>query len=195
MENHFFNFINPFLDKIDGGDFFRKPFKWLYTTLAALNLLFPFYLLYICISEKVFKYAEAKAIILLILILLVVAFASWVSFQLWWNRKDKVTLTSEKDDNFIAIPVFSHFIQTLGEWIGSWIAIVGCLSALLFSLFLGSDSSDSSSLAENMSLGFLNVSLLGVIIMPIYGFLIIVSSRVLAEGMRALAMIANNTRK
>jgi len=33
------------------------------------------------------------------------------------------------------------------------------------------------------------------ILMPIYGFLIIVTTRFLAEQFRALASIANNTRK
>jgi hypothetical protein len=34
-----------------------------------------------------------------------------------------------------------------------------------------------------------------IILMPIYGFLIIVATRFLAEQFRALSSIANNTRK
>ena len=41
MKNKFFTFLDPALALIDNGAFFRKPFRWLYTLLAVLNLLVP----------------------------------------------------------------------------------------------------------------------------------------------------------
>jgi hypothetical protein len=41
----------------------------------------------------------------------------------------------------------------------------------------------------------MEVGFLSIILMPIYGFLIIVATRFLAEQFRALVSIANNTKK
>lgn len=95
--------------------------------------------------------ASFKLILAFILIWIIVAGLGWISFQLWWDRKDKVSTSSDEKDQFVATPVFSHFIQTMGEWLCVWIGIGGCL--------------------------------------------ILVFTRFLAEQFRALASIANNTRK
>jgi hypothetical protein len=41
MKSKFFTFIQPYLSYIDSGDFFRKPFGWLYMIFAVGNLLTP----------------------------------------------------------------------------------------------------------------------------------------------------------
>ena len=188
-DNKFFTFIKPCLDFIDNGSFYRKPFKWLYMLIAALNLFFPLYLLYQAISKDFFKYAPGKLIAVFILAFFIVAFACWIGFQIWWDRKDKVASTSTEGDNFVATPVFSHFIQTLGEFVGVWIAIVGFGVSLLLTL-LGSDSYGLSGILE---FDFISAGILSAILAPVYGFLIVVFSRFLAEQFRALAAIANNT--
>ena len=124
MDNKFFTFIKPYLSFIDKGDFFRKPFSWLYIAFAVLNLILPFYILYTAIDNNIFD-TPAKFIIVFILVWIVIAFAGWVCFQLWWDRKNKVTETSVENSEFVVTPVFAHFIQTFGEWIGTWIGIVG----------------------------------------------------------------------
>jgi hypothetical protein len=121
-----------------------------------------------------------------------VGFASWVSFQLWWDRKSKLELTSTEGDDFVATPVFSHLIQTFGEWIGTWIGIVGFLSALITTVFLGEDG---RYLLNAIGLDFLSAGFIYIIGMPFIGFMIIVFSRFLAEQFRALSSIANNTKK
>jgi len=88
--------------------------------LAVLNLFFPIFIFYKAADNTIFD-APAKFIFAFLLIWLIISFASWVSFQLWWDRKTKVTNTSVKGDEFVSTPVFSHLIQTLGEWIGTWI--------------------------------------------------------------------------
>ena len=55
MENKFFTFLDPILGLIDDGAFFRKPFRWLYTLLAALNLLVPIGVLVAAIDNHVFN--------------------------------------------------------------------------------------------------------------------------------------------
>ncbi|MFP4556823.1 MAG: hypothetical protein ACLFNU_08125 [Bacteroidales bacterium] len=191
MDSKFFTFIKPALTFVDNGDFFRKPFNWLYTILAALNLLAPIFILISAINNNIFT-TPAKYIIVFILVWLVVLLVSWLSFQLWWDRREKVAKTSEVGQDFIATPVFSHFIQTIGEWFGLWVGILGFAFALIATIFLGSDG---DFMARQLGMGFLGVGFQNIILMPIYGFLIIVFFRFLAETFRALASIANNTKK
>lgn len=99
--------------------------------------------------------------------------------------------SSKQGDDFIAIPVFSDFIQTAGEWAGTWIAVVGGLLSLLLSLILGDDM---FLMNRALGFGFLDFSFMGIVLFPIYGFLIVIVARVVAEIYRALAAIANNTK-
>jgi zinc-ribbon domain len=189
--NIFLNFIAPYLSTIDDGRFFRQPMKWLYTFIAFINIVIPFYILYLAIENRIFQ-APGKFIIVFILVLITIAFTCWIGFQIWWDRKDKVDITSSSKDDFVAIPVFSHFVQTLGEWAGTWVAIVGFIFSLLATIILGQEG---AYLSQGLGLWFINISATSIILMPIYGFLIIISARVFAEALRAIVSIANNTKK
>lgn len=191
MDNKFFSFIKPYLSFIDNGHLYRRPFSWLYVILAIINLLAPFYVFYQAAKNNIFD-AQGKVIIVFLLVWLIIVFAGWVSFQLWWDRKSNLISTSLEGDEFVATPVFSHLIQTLGEWLGTWIGIVGFSVALLSTIFLGDEGYN---LIRQLGLGFIKTGFLFIILMPIYGFLIIVAARFLAEQFRALASIANNTSK
>ncbi len=192
MKNNFFNFIDPFLSMVDNGKLFRKPFSWLYSIIAIINLLFPFYFLYKAIDNHIFR-APAKSVLVFLIVWITILFACWIGFQIWWNRKDKVNGSSSLGDEFIATPVFSHFIQTLGEWLGTWVGLVGFVFALLTTIILG--GREGYYLSKQLGLRFLGTGLFSIILLPIWGFMIIVISRFLAEQIRALATIANNTKK
>jgi hypothetical protein len=159
--------------------------------MAVINLILPIYIFYKAVDNNIFD-STAKFVIVFLLVWIIIAFASWISFQLWWDRKTKVTTTSVEGDEFVATLVFSHFIQTLGEWFGTWIGIVGFSVALLTSIILGNEA---NYLSYQIGIPFLKTGFLFIILMPIYGFLIIVGARFLAEQFRALSSIANNTRK
>lgn len=191
-DNKFTDLIKPFLNSIDDGSFFRKPLKWLYIVMSIINLVFPIYILYQAIDSGFFEYTDGKVTFFFILIWLVILAAGWFSFQLWWNRKDKVDTTTDKDDEFTATPAFAHLIQTTGEWVGSWIAVVGFFISLFLTLAFGSEA---SYLSRAMGVGFISVGYISAILMPIYGFVIIIFSRFMAEQFKALTTIANNTRK
>ena len=135
MDNKFLTFIKPYLSFIDNGHLYRKPFSWLYAILAIINLILPLYVFYMAVDNRIFD-SPAKFIIVFLLVWIIIAFASWVSFQLWWDRKSKIIDTSIEGDEFVATPVFSHLIQTLGEWLGTWIGIVGFGTALLTTIIL-----------------------------------------------------------
>ena len=186
-------FIEPFLSYIDSGKLFRKPFSWLYMALAAVNAEAPFYLLYEAIDTGIFKYAEAKLIFAFIFAWLFVVAACWVGVQIWWNRKDKVLETSQEGAEFPVTPVIAHLVQTVGEWLGSFVAVVGFGISLCGMIFLGSEASSlSSAIGLHFTAG---IGFWGLVLSPVQGFLFIVGFRFLAELFRTLAAIANNTKK
>ncbi len=187
MNEKLFTYIKPYLDYIDAGKLYKQPFCILYRVIAVLMGLFPLYLLYAAIDMGIFS-TGAKMIIAFILIWVVLAAAGCLSFQLWWDRSNKVQQTSSAGDDFTATPVGSHLIQTGGEWLGSYMAVVGFCVSLIGWIFLGSGMSIPGIPA-------LNMGLMGLVYFPIAGFLTIVASRFVAELCRALVAIANNTRK
>ena len=185
MDNKFFTFIKPYLSFIDDGHLYRKPFSWLYTILAAINLILPLIVFVTAINNGIFD-MPIKFFFVFFLVWIMIAFAGWVSFQLWWDRKSKITNTSIEGDEFVATPVFSHLIQTFGEWLGTWFSIVGFGTALIATIFLGSGAEHFLS---GMGLGMLQAGWLSIILMPLFGFLIIVVTRFLAESFKALSSI------
>ncbi len=202
MSNKFFTFSKPFLNFIDSGNFFRKPFGWLYAIIAIVNLILPLFLLYFAIKENIFK-ADGKYILAFFMLWLIITFASWISFQLWWDRKSKIKDTSAENAEFVATPVFANFIQTLGEWLGTWLTIVGIGVALVGKLFdqgnmMGNMGDFGRGMGDNILLsGFFGGEnlLLSLILIPVKGFLIVVFARFLAETSKAFAAIANNTKR
>jgi hypothetical protein len=190
--NKFLTFFDPFFAYIDTGKIFRKPFSWLYGIIAILNAIFPFFVLYWFIGF--FKGLGGQQIFGMILLWLVFLAAGWFSFQLWWNRMTKVNTLTADNDEFVVTPVYAHLLQTFGEWLGCYVAIVGTLSALFLWIFIG-PSSIGNLFHYVGGEALFGLGIAGILIAPIYGFLILVSFRFLAEIAKALASIANNTKK
>lgn len=190
MDNKFFTMIKPYLNYIDEGKLYKQPFRILYQVIAVVMLLAPFALLYQLIDTGIFKHGTAGMIVAFILIWLVVTAAGWFSFQLWWERAGQLSQTSQEGDDFVATPVVSNLLQTFGEWLGSYMAVVGFLATLIAMIFMGNTA--GLGLIPGISGGN---GLWGLISFPIAGFITIIVFRWLAEMMRALVAIANNTRK
>jgi len=191
MENKFSSFYKTYLSFIDNGHFFRKPFTWLYSLLAYVNLLIPILVFYKANDNGIFD-KPAKFVIVFLLLWVIVAFAGWLGFQLWGERKLKIEVSTNVGDEFIATPTLAHFIQTFGEWIGTWIGIVGTGFALLTTIILGNNV---FYLDTVIGIPFLNTGWTAILIQPIFGFFIIVFSRFFSEQIRALSTIANNTKQ
>lgn len=186
----FFKFLDPVLKYVDEGAFFKKPFMWLYIVIAVLNLVIPIAALVTAINGGVFD-RGGTVIFGFILLFIVICGLSWFGAQIWWNRSSKVLCTAGNNAEFVVIPVFSHFIQTLGEWIGMWVGFGGLCLSLIAALFMAGSAYKLSALGLS-TLG--GMGLLGCILYPIYGFIVVVIARVFAELLRALVAIANNTR-
>jgi hypothetical protein len=179
----FFVFSKPYMDFIGKG----KIFGFVYFIMAAINLIIPFAVIYKTIDSGVFRALSAKHVFAIIFAWLVVAFACWIGFQIWWIRRIKITDSSSVD--FIATTSFSEILQTSGEWLGTLIGIIGAGVGLITLIFLGNDA-----LFRMIGLGFLNFGPLVIFVGPIIGFFIIIFFRFLAEQLRLFASLVNNTK-
>jgi len=184
-EGPFFTFSKPYLEFI-GKD---KLFGFVYVVMAVISLFIPFVILYQVIDSGFFNYG-AKYVFAFILTWVVLVFACWIGFQLWWNRRKKVTDTGSSE--FVAISYFSGILQTSGEWLGTIIGIVGAGGGLIAFIFLGNDL---NYLFRAIGMGFLRFGAGVIIIGPVIGFFIIIISRFLAEQLRIFAALADNTKE
>jgi hypothetical protein len=180
----FTNFSKPYLDFIGKG----KLFVIIYTVMAIINLLLPFVIIYMVVDSGLLRYGGARFVFAFIFSWLVIAFAFWVGFQLWWDRKSKVKFF--EDSEFIATPMFSEIIQTFGEWLGTLIGIIGAGVGLIATIFLGNSS---ASLFEAIGMDFMPSGIIAVVAGPLIGFIIVILSRFVAEQMRLLVALVNNT--
>lgn len=193
MDNRLFAFFDSLWDYIDSGKFYRNPFSLVYIAIASLNLLFPIHVIYTIIRSGVFEYISGGKVFAFIFIFFLLIFLGLMSFHLWINRQQKIQEYFGNDNEFIVIPIVSHFIQTLGEWLGFYLGIGGCVISLVFVIFGFNEYIIGEALGN--SLLPMGTSLVTVIIYPIMGFLIVVAGRLIAELYKVLTSIANNTKK
>jgi hypothetical protein len=167
-----------------------KIFNLVYFVMAGINLLLPFAIIFKTVDSGIFRYGGAKFIITFILAWLVIAFACWIGFQLWLDRRKKVTTIAFSE--FIATPIFSEILQTFGEWLGTLIGIIGAGVGLIASIFLGDEA---NYLFNAIGMEFMQFGVMVIIIGPIIGFFIIIAFRFLAEQLRLLASLVNNSKE
>jgi hypothetical protein len=181
----FTNFSKPYLDFIEK----EKLFVIIYTIMAIINLLLPFVILYEVIDSGYFRSGEAKLIFAFIFSWIVIAFACWIGFQLWWDRKTKVKFF--EDSGFIVTLIFSEILQTFGEWLGTLIGIIGAGVGLITTIMLGDFA---GFLFRAIGMSFMPSGIIAVVAGPLIGFFIVIFSRFVAEQMRLLVALVNNTK-
>ena len=184
-DNPFFNFAKPYFDFIEKG----RVYILVYIVMALLSLMLPLVIIFIVIKLGFLQYADTKVVVAFMLSLLVIAFASWIGFQLWWNRKSGLDKFESAD--FIATPVISEILQTLGEWLGTLTCIIGAGVGIIITVLLW-DVSEYS--VANLGFGAINIGPLMLVGGPILGFFEIITFRFIAEQLRIFSALANNTR-
>lgn len=184
----FLQSFKPYFDYLDSNKLFRQPIKILYGLIAIINLIFPLVMLYGLFTNKL--YGGFWMYVTYIFALIVLALASWLGFQLWWNRMQKLTDIINEKDSFVATPIIANLIQTSGEWAASFLTVLGSGVALIYGIFGG-----NLEIVDALMISSRGFAFLGIFIFPIVGFFIYLITRLIAEQIRALAAIANNTRK
>lgn len=181
----FFNFARPYFDFIGKG----KLYYLVYIVMAMVSLIIPLVVIFIVVYWGFLQYSGARVIVAFILSWLVIAFASWIGFQLWWYRKASVKTIENSD--FIATPIITEIFQTFGEWVGTLIGIIGAGVGIIVTIFLGGSA---NSLFMEFGITITDFAPLIIIAGPVLGFIIVVLFRFIAEQIRIFASIANNTK-
>jgi hypothetical protein len=186
----FFTLFKPYFNFLDKG----KLFYVFYVIMAVVSLLLPFVVIIKAGQEGLFEAAEyvgAKLIVAFIFVWLFLVVACWIGFQLWWTRKSKIAELDKLE--FVATPIVSQIFQTFGEWLGTFIGIVGFGAGLFATIIMGDSAGrifDALGLDVLGELGFA-----AIIAGPILGFIIIIGTRFLAEQLRIIVSVANNTKE
>jgi hypothetical protein len=186
----FFTFFKPYFNFLDKG----KLFYVFYIIMAVASLLLPFALLIQVGKAGLFDYVElvgAKLIVAFIFVWLFVVLAGWIGFQLWWTRKSKIAELDKLE--FVATPIVSQIFQTFGEWLGTFIGVVGFGAGLFATIILGDSASQ---IFRYIGLDVLSgLGFAAIIAGPLLGFVIIIATRFLAEQLRIIVSLANNTKE
>jgi len=159
--------VKPYLGFVDTNVLFKKPVSCL---MAIISLLIPVFSLVQMIDAGLFKSGMGKLIAGGVLLLLVLFFAGIFGALIWWHRR--IT----KNDGTQWYPNFRRFIQTLGEWLGTTIAIIVFLGILVVLLVLNKETYQIARLLPYYapSLDF-TTAIMGLIA----GFVIIIATKIL----------------
>jgi len=160
-------FVKPYLRFIDTSVLFNKPISCLF---AIISLLLPIYVLSVFIQYNFFSSEVIKLIIGCVLIVIILGFAGFLGASIWWVRR----ITRDEGPSWYNN--FRRFVQTLGEWLGTFTAIsvfgiVLILTILLADKYYMIIGAFPFKIPEiNIVMAFLG---------PICGFIIIVVTKIL----------------
>jgi hypothetical protein len=159
--------VKPYLGFIDTSVLFKKPISCLF---AIVSLLIPVYVLALFIQYDLFRASEAKFIIAGILIVAILLFAGIFGFLIWWHRR----ITRDEGSQWYSN--FRRFIQTAGEWLGTFtaISVFGCVLVLTLVL-----SDDHYMVTSIFSVPYNQIDIVIALHGLIAGFLIIIATKIL----------------
>lgn len=180
----FFNFLDPMFNYIDKGKLFRQPFMWLYYLIGVGCALWLLYSLGNIFDQ--FKHSKGSVTIMLILLIILVLAIAVFSVMYWFKRATQVNSDMPANSRFFAIPAVANLMRCLGEFSGIVIAGAGAYVSLFTAIF----ASDNYFMRDMAAYG-----LLGVVVCPIIGYIVLVVTRFFSESVLAIASIANDTRE
>ena len=188
QKGKFFTYSKPFTDAIDDGSLFTKVSKLLYQVIGGLFLAIPLYAAYKGIDGKIFD-APFKFVILALVFFAAFSASCWISFQIFFNRKDQLDAL-DNTRGYLASSIVSNFTRTMGECVAVFWGIVGTTVSILGLLIDGGNGLLAGAGIEGMGGGIVDV-----IFFPLCAFFILVFSRFVSEAIIALADIARNTKR
>jgi predicted PurR-regulated permease PerM len=188
QKGKFFTFSKPFTDAIDDGDLFTKVTKILYQVIGGLFLAIPLYVAYEGIDNNIFD-APFKFVILALIFFSAFTASCWISFQIFFNRKDQLDAL-DNTKGYLSSSIVSNFTRTFGECVAVFFAIVGLTTSIVGIVIDG-----SGNLLEAIGISGTGTAIVDIIFFPLMAFFILVFSRFVSEAIIALADIARNTKR
>jgi hypothetical protein len=176
--------FKPFLDYMHKG----KYFDLIYLIEAIFSLAIPFIGFFFAINKGLFDFGT-RVVFFSILLWMLTILWGWISFQLWLDRRKK--LKQLETHEFIAIPIVSDMVKTIGESCGIFIGLVGTIGWVLALVFFGNDLSIIMSFAGMNIWGLI----LYTVTFPLSGFGVMIISRFISEMINIFAKLTNNTKE
>lgn len=119
----------------------------------------------------------------------------YFSFKILWSRA-KDLLTEVDTNKYFVIPALAHYLRTYGEVFG---AVCFTIPIFLIGVQIAAigDGFESYYMFQDVpimrSLG--GIPIIGIFILPLYGYFILLFTKLISESLTALVDIANNTSK
>ena len=177
--------IAPLVRSFDNGSFFLNTAIVIIDILVSSFLLAQPIMAYCTFKDKDLSSATSseKSIELIITIIFLI-FAIF-TFGYWMKRIRNLKHLFNPNDEFVVIPMGSYLFQWIGEWLSLLLLIGGIVGIVLSLITIGS----SSFLLNLFSAYGMKGGIIAIIACPMVVFIF----RIIAEKVRALTAIANNT--
>lgn len=195
---------DSYLRGIDQGGLFRQPIAWLFFAIGGAVLIGTFGFIAQVYEEidnigslfKGDKSGYALRLIVFAIALICILLAAGVFCMLiWWRRAKHISRDLLPGDEYTATPLMAVLVQTIAETVGAWVGIVGASGTLLVFLLSWGDNHGGMripGLEEFREMR--NMGVMGVVVFPIIGWLMVLLGKWFAELLKVAASIANNTR-
>ena len=159
--------VKPYLGFLDTHVLFKKPVSCLF---AIVHVLVPVYFLFMFIQYGLFSSGEGGLIAACLFLLAVLAFAGLFCALIWWHRR------INRDEGPKPYNNFRRFIQTLGESLGTYVAIVVFGGVIFLMIFLH----DTYYIVTGMiPIPVPPINLATAVYGPIIGIIIIIATKIL----------------
>lgn len=177
--------VAPMVRSFDNGNFFRHTAKTVMVLLALFVLLAQPLAAMVVYGGEFFHGAAASVKALYFVNTVIWLMAAIFSFGYWVRRVRRLDSLFRPDDEFVVVPVGTYLFQWLGEWVGLVLTVFG-VSGMLLSAF-DVKSMPGYHLSDMWFGGWGGGMALVLAVVVVFTF------RVIAENVRALTSIANNT--
>ena len=199
--------MTKFLSLIDSGKFFIHPMRWLYVLFACLSFVPAFLILYVVYDteiSRIFRYADGwekfSAYFFFIIFIIFVIVTAILMFYYWMNRSHKVAHIVNEGDQIVAMPVWAHFVQSILESWGVYIAIIPPFGTALFYVWgvvtgfkYIAPHADAGDIFKTFLIGLIGWALFTLVCLLV-SYIIILIAHFIGESIRVRAQIANDVR-
>ena len=122
--------VKAYLAFIDRNALFKKPISCFF---SVSSLLLPVTFIFVILHLRDIIFDNTNVFIASILALLILFAAGFIGALIWWHRRINL---NEGPRLYVNL---RRFIQTLGEWTGTLLAIIVCGAVIIYLIFIGGE--------------------------------------------------------